>query len=849
MKNFLLSITLAFVSAISYSQTFPVHDIDECVVITEGFNQNATYDQSVANPVPADASTNVSRITPDTSGNTTTHGIYFTLPYRIPRNEAVSFSVRTYVGIAGSGASGSGLFKISIQATDGSGNIAASNVTLGQENNTGGSWQTISGSGLNLTTGNTTTDNAIDAAGGFDVLVIQQVNPGSSEVFYFDNVEFQINPNLADVTADLDPGNLWLYNNREGDNQLAASSEFNGSVTENVTTPSTNGNSASTVLQFNKTGSFSVLEYAIPPIQTPFSGTVKLRVYLDACTLDNTNNRIQVRLRTAANEDTNTAPAGVISIDKRWTELSFDLSTITGTSSTDYTKLQIIVDGGAANNTYFFDAIQGPFAGATTFTGADNNSWTNAANWTNGVPNALFDATIQTGNNVGIFNAQTSVNNLTLEGDASVFLQGTAPELTVQGTVTLGTGDFNFRRTLASSNWYLMSAPFGGDISDFQLATGQGSNVGVGTYNTATNDWTYKQASATFTTTTGVGFSVKKDAAGRVQELRGTTLNTSDVSVAVSNAGSGFNLLGNPFASSINSDAFLTANTGNLVSQTIWVWNQATSNYEAKVTADAFVLAPTQGFFARANASTNLTIAKGSQATGGTFQKAAKQEVRLQMTDGSSERFARILYDENATTDFDNGYDGEVFGGIANELDVYTNLVAKSEGKKYQIQGLPNTGLEDMVVPVGITAEAGKTITFTATANNLPTELNVYLEDRLNNTFTKLDENSEYTVTLDAAVDGSGRFFLHTASSVLSTDDVALTGVNIYPANNNLRVTGVNSTEANVAIYNILGKKVLDQDFTSRGTTAIRLPKLSLGVYIVNLTTEKGKISKKIVLE
>ena len=172
-----------------------------------------------------------------------------------------------------------------------------------------------------------------------------------------------------------------------------------------------------------------------------------------------------------------------------------------------------------------------------------------------------------------------------------------------------------------------MSNPFGGDIGDFQLAVGTGNNRGIGSYNTATNDWTYKQVGVTFTTTAGVGFSVSKDAVNRFQELRGTTLNTSDVSVAVSNAGSGFNLLGNPFASSINSNAFLTANTGSLVSQTIWVWNQATSNYEAKVTADAFVLAPTQGFFVRANASTNVTIAKGSQTVGGTFQKTAQKQV------------------------------------------------------------------------------------------------------------------------------------------------------------------------------------------------------------------------------
>ena len=111
-------------------------------------------------------------------------------------------------------------------------------------------------------------------------------------------------------------------------------------------------------------------------------------------------------------------------------------------------------------------------------------------------------------------------------------------------------------------------------------------------------------------------------------------------------------------------------------------------------------------------------------------------------------------------------------------------------------------------------------------------------------------DNSSYKITLGSALSGSGRFFLHTRSSALSTDDIALSGINIFATNKNtLRVTGVNNTNTSIKIYNILGKKILDTSFVSKGVADVNLPNFTSGVYIVQLTTEKGKLSKKIVLE
>jgi hypothetical protein len=438
--------------------------------------------------------------------------------------------------------------------------------------------------------------------------------------------------------------------------------------------------------------------------------------------------------------------------------------------------------------------------------------------------------------------------NLTINAGVSLKVNGTS------------SGNVTYNTTLGTENWYLVSSPVAGETYDNAYVTANslsinGTNNAIGSYTTVDNTWSYMQTGGGGTFTPGIGYSVRRAAAASSATISFTgTINTSDVAASVVLGGTdGFNLIGNPFTAYLNSASFLTGNTANLVSETMWVWNEATANYETKVTADAFVLAPTQGFFVSASSATNLSIAESYQATtGSAFQKTTKTEVKLMINDGTSSRFAKVYYLDNATTGFDNGFDGETFGGIANTVDVFTHLVADSEGKNYQIQSLPNSDFETMVIPVGITADAGKEITFTAEAMNLQEGLKVFLEDKVTNAMTRLDQaNATYKVTLNDALNGIGRFYVHTkASGVLSTTDVTLQNVSVYTTDKTiLRVVGLSQGKASVKLYNMLGKQVFATSFNSVGVKDMNLPTLATGIYVVQLETESGKLNKKITLE
>lgn len=493
------------------------------------------------------------------------------------------------------------------------------------------------------------------------------------------------------------------------------------------------------------------------------------------------------------------------------------------------------------------------------WSGAIDSDWATAGNWSAGVPVSTSDVFVPSGlTNYPTASGAVTVNTLTMASGTTLIAQNT-----FTGTVT-------YQRNLATTNWYLMSPPVSGVTFNDAFVTansidaGTGNNRGVATYTTGTDAWSYLQSAGTINSINGQGYSVKRASAGNISFTG--TLNTSDVTNNIVAGGAGgFNLVGNPFTSFIaaNNNADATHNllkvndTDNdfLTESTLWFWNQATSSYDQVNQASAaFYVAPSQGFFVSANGSHSFSFTEAMQSHQGadSFQRNnnSRPEVQLILTDGSLTRDADIYYIDGTTTGFDNGYDSSIFGGVANTFTVYTQAVANSTGRKLGIQSLPNTDLENMVIPVGVIANAGN-ITFSVNASNLPTGYKVYLEDKQTGDFVQLDEaNSKYEVNLAESLNGIGRFFLHTTTNALSTDPLNVTNVSAYlSSKNNLRVVGIQQGTTKVSIYNILGKQVLNTSFDATGVNDVQLPSVQQGVYIVQIVSERGTINKKIVIE
>jgi hypothetical protein len=263
-------------------------------------------------------------------------------------------------------------------------------------------------------------------------------------------------------------------------------------------------------------------------------------------------------------------------------------------------------------------------------------------------------------------------------------------------------------------------------------------------------------------------------------------------------------------------------------------------------------IAPGQAFFVSAAQTGDFSINRSMQShSSDNFQKTTtRPEVALTLSNGAASRTASVFYIDGATTGFDNGYDSSIFGGLANEFSIFTHAVTNGSGRNLGTQSLPDNNFENMIVPVGVIAESGSALEFSARLENLPEGIKVFLEDNEENTFTCLDAlNASHKITTTSIINGVGRFYLHTAKSVLSITEATLDNVSVFTVHNSLRIVGLQQGKASVKLFNLLGKQVLNSAFIFNGMKDISLPRLAKGIYIVQLETVEGTLNKKIILE
>jgi hypothetical protein len=491
--------------------------------------------------------------------------------------------------------------------------------------------------------------------------------------------------------------------------------------------------------------------------------------------------------------------------------------------------------------------------------------------------------TVLEGSNIdvsGDFESESTAD-VVLKSGASIIINGSK------------TGNITYKRNLLSDSYFLVSPPVSGQdynnsyVSTNGIAQSIANNLNaIGPYITSSNTWDYMTiGELNLSFSSGVGYSVKRTTGTGAGEIPFTGEIAGDLEtqnggvnftlIYDSNSepdgddqylGYNWNLVGNPYPAYIMNSEFLTSNSSNILA-TIWTWNSAAGAYEDRVSniSDSgngnFPIAPGQGFFVRSRASGNINFPEADQyhqiEIGGsdTFERTTPlTSIKLIINNGSSyNRHCDVYYLNNVTLGFDYGYEGQIFGsgGNANSLAIYTQLLEDNEGVNYQTQSLPNTNYEGMVVPVGVDALANDEITISAQLNNFPANIKVFIEDKLENTFTRLDETSNFSTTLSTNSNSTGRFYLHTTSASLSTGNVLDNNpVSIFTTTrDNLRIVGVQSGTANVQMFNILGKQVFNTSFEGSGSNNINLPVLSSGVYIVQVKNESGTVNKKVVIE
>ena len=526
----------------------------------------------------------------------------------------------------------------------------------------------------------------------------------------------------------------------------------------------------------------------------------------------------------------------------------------------------------------------GKFTGndLTIWTGNTDSDFTNTNNWSNGLPSNSVDVKIPPTSNNPIINSAVSVANISIDENAILTITASGSltieeNCTNQGTFTVNstlansgslivkgtsTGKIIYNR-YASDNWHLTSVPLLNDEYDNDWVTAnsiQSSSVNpnsraIGTYNNDSGNWEYMQVNDSENFTAGKGFSIKRTTSGNHIFLGDVPTETVNITIDKGTATS-YNLLGNPFPSylAINETAdfsnnFLNVNETVIEEKTIYIWNG--TDYETKNQASsALYLAPGQAFFviSKSEGGTATFTENLQQHQSETFLKQqARPEIRLFCKNGAQEKYTDIFYIASATNDFDNGYDSSLYTDSSSTFEVFTKLVYGNDARKLAIQSIPTDF--SAIIPIGIITDKNSDIEISINAKNINSDLNVYIEDKKLGIFTLLDNSeSKYQFKTTEALNGSGRFFLHTTSEVLSVLTPVYNDVDLFVSDDKIQIQNLRSAFSFIKIYDTKGKQILMQKL-KENQDEIAINNLSKGVYVVVVEQDNSTLTEKIIIK
>lgn len=456
-----------------------------------------------------------------------------------------------------------------------------------------------------------------------------------------------------------------------------------------------------------------------------------------------------------------------------------------------------------------------PLAADCNCWGGGTGSFSTAGNWTaNQVPGASDDALIRNGNpqigsdeEVDLLIIGGSNATLTINAGGSLTVNNLINKSGVDGLVLKSTSsgsgtlihstpnvEATVERYLAGTQeTHLISTPVSGqNISDF-LTEHHGiiaynPNIGSGVYRMrhfveAINTWSdYYSTSTSGNLQPGTAYSVGHVASNVTLTFKGT-LTYPDKSVTLTKTGSGWNGIGNPFASDLNInagggflDTYWTSLDPNYVCLYIWDPSTNTYTYINRVPGlSQNYVSSGQGFLVKANNGGDVTFSTSMRShQNSTFYKSQADpsdwsNVVLKVQNASSNVLNTTLaFNQNMTSGIDVGYDAGLF--TENEVyNLFSKVLEEENDLKLIVQALPSNWNEIMVVPLGLQYNNGGEVTFSVSSFTMPDDVTVWFEDREANIFTTITAES-YSVTLLANSNPLGRFFLHIGKAVSSVE-------------------------------------------------------------------------------
>lgn len=541
-----------------------------------------------------------------------------------------------------------------------------------------------------------------------------------------------------------------------------------------------------------------------------------------------------------------------------------------------------------------------------TWLGTVSSAWNNMDNWgNNSLPVASTDVRIPSGlSNYPVIAANTTADchHLSIASGASLTIESTetnSGSFLMTGSFT-GPGQVTYNRYL-NDRWHLISSPVaaGNDQSVSAFLSNPANSIyrpsdpsanqyEMIVYREETDSWQYYEdeleAGGYFNLhpsfLNGAGYGLLRSTAGIVAFTG--SLNEDNVSVPLIKLNNGWNLVGNPYPSAIKAndqsgDAtnnFLKVNMNNMEPNyaAIYVWEEGSdyngeTNYFRVITngvnpletpGDVSLiqnfLQAGQGFFVKAATNGGSVIfskAMQSHSVSTPLKSAVIDDwygLQLNVTASGMTAHTIVSFNRDMSKGLDVSYDAGLLRS-GNGLEVYTSLV-NDNGTDFAVQALPDTGMEQTTIPLGLEYETGGELTVSADIRELPGGKSFILEDKATGIFTNL-KTANYSFSLSPGTKSTGRFYLSVGGNGftgLAPKIRQTPRIEIWSANGSINIQGKLSGHAIARLFNLQGKLLSEQILNNTSMNQITIPVPAKGIYFIQLIDEGWKTTKKLVI-
>ena len=517
------------------------------------------------------------------------------------------------------------------------------------------------------------------------------------------------------------------------------------------------------------------------------------------------------------------------------------------------------------------------------WTGAFDDNWFEDLNWSMGAVPAGEDVMIPDVSGKApfpvIFNGSASVGMMTIAPMASVVIDFDG-DLTAGGMVTndgliqilsndqgnsgsfidnggvMGTGDFEFIRNITSmtapagdpTGWHYLSSPVDGfetwDLFDYfvnywdepndmwvHVEGGEpcvpGPNLPMG----PVDAWSVKYDVAYYCDPPNTAQGMDINMMGAMADYRNGSY-TAALGYTAGNAWAGWNMVGNPYAASVD-PALLT--WGPNVNQSVYYWDGWSNTYESWAGGVGSLIPPTQGFFVSTTAADQVDLAPGARVHN-TAQWWWKNEIsnllKLKAEGNGYADGTYIRFHDDATASFDKVWDAyKLMSDVPEVPQIYTSL----NGTNYSINAVEGADM----MPLSFTAGVSGSYTIAIEENN---DFDVvYLEDLKTGVLHNLETAYEFSYVEGENAD---RFVIHFGQ--ISMDN-AQNGLVVYSNQNNVYVYNANNLRGDVQIYSVMGQLVTSVSLED-GMNVIGLNDVNT-YYVVKVLTDNTVVSEKVYIK